>query len=474
MHIADIPHGNMNSSSIVFMTSNPKSRLPSAQLEAPLLDSFDIFSGTVEESNNRPRPLNIYQHPQGRVEKRSSSQAMKHDTYGLALTLLEIGLWVPLGDLYKTKYTLQDLKTRLEKIWIPKLASKCGSAYMRTVQKCFAFADSHDSSPQSEQLFHELVRLLNRCCCIDEEEAIDHQSDELTESMQVSAPAKRQRPRPTARASDPQTLSSRTSLEEPHSVHSKIPLTAPLHRLASLPNMTSGVPYMMANVPPRKAVPIRKPSQSSSTHVADSHRMDTIREGPTSAAISMRQAWDSRREQTALSFREIRRKVILLQKCWRQRREHLSREPPSNTALPLSDSATRRSICRKPSCKMFPVNLPPQVLHQWHSQLGMGLARIVERALKDSFESSTIDLVSMGPDDLNARPTILITCASTDRVKAALKRKFHYDRDLFDVKVRKGRVSLSRGHSRKSTTQQPCRRSNGHGRDQDERYLDLY
>ncbi|GAB7343351.1 hypothetical protein MBLNU457_1396t1 [Dothideomycetes sp. NU457] len=161
MHLADIAHGNMNSGSVVFMASNPKSRSPSAQVEAPLLDSFDLFSGTTLESSARPKPLNIYQHPQAQVEKRSSNQAMLHDIYGLALTLLEIGLWAPLGDLYKAKYTLQDLKTRLEKIWIPKLASKCGSVYMRAVQKCIAFADGHGPGPQIDLLYSEITRPTN-------------------------------------------------------------------------------------------------------------------------------------------------------------------------------------------------------------------------------------------------------------------------------------------------------------------------
>ena len=462
MHSADIPHGNMNSGSIIFMATNSTSRLSSAQFEAPLLDSFDLFSGTVDESNSRPRPLNIYQHPQARIEKRSSSQAIKHDIYGLALTLLEIGLWVPLGDLYKAKYTLQDLKTRLEKIWIPKLAAKCGSTYMRVVQKCFTFVDSHDSGTQSDLLFHELLRLLERCCIIDEDEVADTQSEELTEYMPMPTHADAERSRPTTRESDPQESPSRESSENPHSKH-----------VASLPQMTSALPFTMSNICVRKGVSFRRPLRAGSTYSAPSNRLDTIKEGSDPAATTTKQTWESGSEHTALSFREIRRKVILLQKCWRRRREYLSRQSPQDTVSPSLDPAIRRSICRKPSCKVFPVDLPQQILHQWHSQIGMCLARIVERALKDSRESSTIDLVCMGPDESNARPTILITCTSTERVKAALKRKFHYDRNLFDVKVRKGRISLSRGHSRKSITQ-PCRRSNGHGRDQDERYPDLY
>jgi len=463
MHLADIAHGNMNSGSVVFMTSNPKSKSQSARVEAPLLDSFDLFSGTTMESSARPQPLNIYQHPQAQVEKRSSSQAMSHDIYGLALTLLEIGLWAPLGDLYKAKYTLQDLKTRLEKIWIPKLASKCGSAYMRAVQKCFAFADSHEPGPQMDLLYNDIMRHLNRCCIIDDDDIVNDGSQRLAGSIKVPTPVYSQRPRPVTRASDPQTPSIRTSSEQP-----QLESSVSLHRLASLPNMTSSVPSTFANVPARKALTTRKPSQQSPAHDTELPRMDTIKEGLTSAASSMKQVWDPN-----LSFREIRRKVILLQKCWRRRRDLMTLGNPSDHSPRVLEpvSADRRH------CKMFPVNLPQQILHQWHSQLGMGLARIVERALKDSLETSTIDLVGIGLDESNARPTIIITCASTERVKAALKRKFHYDRDLFDVKVRKGRVSLSRGHKSRTGnpsgySQQSCRRSNGHGRDQDQRYLD--
>jgi hypothetical protein len=85
---------------------------------------------------------------------------------------------------------------------------------------------------------------------------------------------------------------------------------------------------------------------------------------------------------------------------------------------------------------------------EWHSDIGFRLSCIIERALKGSTESSSIDLVSVGHDAFTARPTIVVTCTNTARVKAALKRKFHYDRTMFDLKVRQGCVSLSRGKSR--------------------------
>ncbi|GAB7343352.1 hypothetical protein MBLNU457_1396t2 [Dothideomycetes sp. NU457] len=315
MHLADIAHGNMNSGSVVFMASNPKSRSPSAQVEAPLLDSFDLFSGTTLESSARPKPLNIYQHPQAQVEKRSSNQAMLHDIYGLALTLLEIGLWAPLGDLYKAKYTLQDLKTRLEKIWIPKLASKCGSVYMRAVQKCIAFADGHGPGPQIDLLYSEITRYLDRCCAIGEDDTVNDAIKSFEGSTAVSAPVHSQRPLPVTHASDPQTPYTRTASDHSQLTSFASLPGAPLHRLASLPNMTASVPSTFVHVPARKALPMRTPSQQSlaQAHVTDLHRMDTIKEGLTSAASSMRQAWDSRREQSTLSFREIRRKVVLLQ-----------------------------------------------------------------------------------------------------------------------------------------------------------------
>lgn len=142
-----------------------------------------------------------------------------------------------------------------------------------------------------------------------------------------------------------------------------------------------------------------------------------------------------------LSFRETRDRVVLLQRLWRQRQ--MSQMGGHFSA---HDSPARRSS--GPKQKAFPVRLSPQHLAEWHSDIGLRISHVVERALKNSLESSTIDLVSLGHDEASARPTILVTCTSTAKVKAAIKHCFQCDTGIFDVKVRKGTVGLSRRSGR--------------------------
>lgn len=72
------------------------------------------------------------------------------------------------------------------------------------------------------------------------------------------------------------------------------------------------------------------------------------------------------------------------------------------------------------------------------------LERLVERALKDSDETISIDLVAIGESQEKSRPTIFVTCSSVNRVKAILSRRFHYDEQAYDLKVRRGKIRRSK------------------------------
>ena len=138
-------------------------------------------------------------------------------------------------------------------------------------------------------------------------------------------------------------------------------------------------------------------------------------------------------------------------------------------AQPLQSQIDQRAAAPTGKCRLFPCSLPQTIVDEWHSDIGFRLSCIIERALKGSTESSSIDLVSVGHDAFTARPTIVVTCTNTARVKAALKRKFHYDRTMFDLKVRQGCVNLSRGKSRFCSKGDTAKRSHARG-DGSERY----
>ena len=500
MHSSEFSHGNINSGSVTFVRQNELRNTRHDDLRFPVLGAFDLFSNYRVERHNSPLTLNIYKHPNDVGTQRERSTGIKYDIFGLGLLLLEIGLWSPLGDLYKAKYQLSDFKLRLEKIWIPRLASKCGSAYMRVVQTCLRFSDDDDNQPASDRTYQSILTRLRRCCMLDEELPTDlagtqQKSDTIISDRSSAINKLRKRRNVSPQPSSRGDMSTRRSLDTTISPPSHAPF-----RLASLPNITASLPLAMAGLTSQtdeatsaQVFSDRTKLNRSLSTSSDLKGMESIRESISSVKDTVHQVWRQRRETSTFCFRDYRRKVVLIQSQWRKRCEKSSAaSSPAGSAEPSVPTATvsqdenritrnnprldhintsvSTSDPRPSKLRMFPVDLPQDKIDEWHSHIGLRLARIVERALKDSPESSSIDIVGLGTNLGNARPTILVTCASTKRVKAAIKRKFDYDKTSFDLKIRKGRVSLSRAQGRRSMKEGGCGRSSGPGSTESERY----
>lgn len=504
MHANEFPHGNVNSGSVTFITDSKTQQVRSHELRKPVLCAIELFSMSRVERHNSPLTLNIYKHPKDQDKTFNTPTAIKYDMFGLGLLLLEIGLWTPLGDLYKAKYQLSDFKVRLEKIWIPRLASKCGSVYMRIVETCLRFSDEHEGNLPLERVYENIMGRLNLCCLLDEDEPValnmNQRSVPAAPTSTWSDPMKKSKKKQSASSRVDQINRTQSFDREPPNISFSPPSSAP-YRLASLPNLTAPFPMAMAGLAAKpedakapgtigdglsllKTLDGLSRSKSVSSN-SDLKSMDTIKEGLSTAATSFQQAWRLRRESSTISFREYRRKVMLIQACWRERRSRLSpttsllgqsdgqKSPEHGQSLAISNQLTGEPLV-KSNPRIFPVSLPQKALDDWHTKVGLRLSQIVERALKDSPESSAIDLVGLGSDMDTARATILVTCASTAKVRAAIRRKFDYDRDVFDLKIRKGRVSLSRGPRRKASSQDVCKRSSGRESVSGERYYIHY
>jgi hypothetical protein len=177
IHGDNFVHKDINSSNIVVFRKSKRqsanTRALQYTLRSPVICSFDLFSEyDIEPSNTMPK-LNIYRHPDDPkfTGVKDAPYGPHFDMYSLGLILLEIGLWQPLGDLWKPKYTLNDFKRRIEDVYIRKLASKCGTAYMQVVRDCFWAADSAEGLQDPSQLYNRVILRLQRCCMLDESES---------------------------------------------------------------------------------------------------------------------------------------------------------------------------------------------------------------------------------------------------------------------------------------------------------------
>lgn len=464
LHAENYFHGNIHSESIVFLQQGQSPQPRKSELHRPVISSFDMFSRNRIEYGDSSPISNITKHPEDTGGEIDDVTAIRYDLYQIGLVLLEIGLWNPVNDYFKEKYTLKDFKLRLEKLYIPKLASKCGSLYMRAVQTCLRWADNDDVGHVGvEAVYESILVKLQRCVLLDETEPLEItqipaeflQAQGSSEDLQ---PAKKQRliispGRLLAEPLDLKAAEKASVASYPSAISSSVgprsPILSMLGAKSNRSNSTSADSFKHISQPPiQVSTPVPTPDLGAIPAASTQPRSGS--------------------DPFPFSFRDYRRKVVLIQSRWRARKAEMRRSVHEE-AQPLQSPTDQRAVASTNKCRLFPCSLPQTIVDEWHSDIGFRLSCIIERALKGSTESSSIDLVSVGHDSFTARPTIVVTCTNTARVKAALKRKFHYDRTMFDLKVRQGCVNLSRGKSRICGKGDTAKRSHARG-DGSERY----
>lgn len=182
LSIHRLRHEDLNSTNIIilqdqFVTeddsvkSGPSAlgiRLPYLLHSPPLAEIANTAKGPLSASIYR-HANDTSTHPLGR--------SWAFDIYSFGLILLEIGLWTPISRLWKPKYNKSTFISRIKSIYVPKLASRCGNAYMKVVQNCINTPDlcqagpSSGTSGETEQFWCsymiQIGRDLARCCAID-------------------------------------------------------------------------------------------------------------------------------------------------------------------------------------------------------------------------------------------------------------------------------------------------------------------
>lgn len=476
LHTSGFVHKDVNSSNVLLFRKTKSAghsgnhKQPQFELQSPYICSFDLFSEFNVEV--QPSGTNIYRHPHDpRTQIPAQSAYAPHfDMYGLALILLEIGLWIPLSDIFKAKYTLADFKIRLEDIWIRRLSGKCGTAYMQAVRECLSAADRNLSGTDIKAVYDRVLGRLHRCALLDD-------ADPYPFDLRHHAAAA---PSPSAsllkRSQDHGPGHKRAKLQKrnaaeiiEHLGHDLSKSVVPhLGVESDSPKLTawldlSRAPESGRADSSRKSEQLDRNSQWRSRGVSEPTPVD----GMADAAKTIQRAW--RKSRGKVTFREYRRKVVIIQNQWRQRKAREPSEPcidqpqmlqravtdfyptpdpeitidemhvRTSIKLKQQKSTTKRKLLVQPLWKPT-----PSIAAEWDQTILPRLMRICEKALRDSSESSSIDLFGIGPSPSDAKATIVVTCASTAKVKAALAKKFNYDRAVFDLKVHKGRIKRSK------------------------------
>ncbi|KAF3010959.1 hypothetical protein E8E13_010419 [Curvularia kusanoi] len=531
IHGEDFVHKDLNSSNILVFRKNRRqsanTRALQYTLRSPVVCSFDLFSDYDIEATSTMSTLNIYRHPEDPkfTGSREDYHGPQFDLYSLGLVLLEIGLWQPLADLWKPKYTLFDFKQRVEDVYIRRLASKCGTVYMQVVRDCFWAIDRVQSGAENlhdfTQLYNRIVTRLQRCCMLDESEpGVDWHESRPGPTPLMGAKRKS--------VSQPQILETPTSpfkrwaLEKgSQALERTKSLTKPSSRKSPDPNTLSRSPSQRSQHSIRKSISEtialgilkgehgeemeweqqdRRSVETSGTLIPTPHssqdRGDVTslyKEQIASAASIIQRAWRASRLQPskAKPLDDYKEKITLIQSVWRQRNKKRTHSvealftdgirhwPQATLGYPTPEpevqdvgvvEQTDRCITShiqiqtdveptpRAKLRLHPAKFAPTVVDEWHSTMLPRLERLIERALKDSDETVSIDLVAVGPTQEKARPTIFITCSSVAKVKVILSRRFRYDETVFDLKIRRGKVRRSK-MSRSSGRVRPPHRS---------------
>ncbi|KAF2263261.1 hypothetical protein CC78DRAFT_534141 [Lojkania enalia] len=545
IHADHFVHKDVNSSNILVF---PKNRASSANtralqyaLRSPIICSFDLFSEFDIDPTNTMQSPNIYRHPEDPkcTSGKASDYGPQFDLYSLGLILLEIGLWLPLSDLWKTRYTLTDFKQRIEEVYIRRLASKCGTAYMQVVRDCFWAADRIASGVESlqnfSQVYNRILIRLQRCCLLDEVDPsfewgefnsaaasihkrkgmelttppeipsspsfrspkrwVDKGVQILERSKSVSKPSPRNSPNLSSLSRSGSTKSIRKSIS-----HSLDKLMSPKEEFPTFATDWAMQPETGSLADSATLVPSKAPS--SPTFAEDRGEMSASDrdEKVSKAAIAIQRAWRASRTdsfgtlQRSMSFKDYKDKITLIQTLWRQRTERrntiqalvnssthhwpqvtrvgLPKPEPEEPevrapeSIPQNDDFMASNIRietnietpPRPKLRLHPIKFSPIIIDEWHTRMLPRLERLIERALKDADETISIDLVAIGETQATTRPTIFVTCTSVPKVKAILSRRFKYDENTFDLKVRRGKVRRSK-LNRSSRRRNPPHRS---------------
>lgn len=178
----NVTHGNVASDNVIFFHQkkpHPNFSTADCDIRQPFLTNFDLFSPLEGNGDSSSYSELVEFGNSSHAGAKENDRAM--DLKGLALLLLETGLWTPLEEIVKLKSGTSNDKARLKEADFlgtseicARLAAQCGTLYLKAVQFCWqaGILEASRSSQRDPDLRVKLqwkvIKALEECCAIDE------------------------------------------------------------------------------------------------------------------------------------------------------------------------------------------------------------------------------------------------------------------------------------------------------------------
>ncbi|RDW65588.1 hypothetical protein BP5796_10280 [Coleophoma crateriformis] len=203
LHSKGVVHGNLFAANILFFEQSVNQKrveFDQTNMRQSYLASFDLFSDTATQETNMETSNPLHRHPlDPRTTRytRLTSESKSLDLYSLAMLLLEIGLWSSLTEIFPQASSIPENTAGV----FQKLASRCGSLYVKAVQACWNAPEDELSQRARPDVMNQKVcwrvsKALDTCCAIDE--ASEDEEDNVESPAVPATPSKVQTDRTMA------------------------------------------------------------------------------------------------------------------------------------------------------------------------------------------------------------------------------------------------------------------------------------
>ena len=387
LHSKGVVHGNVVSSNILFIEHLAQTRsrmdLTQVNMRQSFLTSFDLFSDNATDSSAPTAQLSLYRHaldPCTTRYTRLTSDSKSLDLYGLAILLLEIGLWTTIDEIFPHMPALPQNPLAVFK----QLASRCGSLYMKAVQACWNSPEDELSQRARPDVMHQKVfwkvsKALDACCAIDEASDDENESDDSP-------------PIPSSPL--------RSSL-----------LSTPVRR-----NLRDQKPPLL---------PTLSSSASSDRQVDWSEKPLLQSYIKSTSSLTEKADWSEKQSSAKPSSMYVALPPEL----------HLIVAAP----VQQTSKSAKPKLRTYPA-----IRISQEHLDYWHTGIMPHINHVLRGFYKKYPESVEISLESIGESSTTTKPTILVICTSVNKVRSILKKSLVYDKSVYGLKVCRGKVVRSR------------------------------